>query len=933
MYASLRPSYDFLRHALAELDHRLKTLLTKKISEGGLGWLPYFSLVPRGSVITQTALGGGADLDVDIILPAEMAEWNIERIAEKNNKDRWKEFSEITGKLFRCITADGTGFKSNQLVITRSLKLQTVLNGTTLDIDLFPKLLDVHGHVWAPLSDKDANNNRVWDHVPHGPPAVQTDKWSDEQKLAVLLVKLWKAKWKESKRAQYAELEELEHKQDRHEVGGPALSDAEELRLAKLRALLKSFDFPKGYHLNLLMNHIVRLDPPRLEPQRFNVHKTVGYVRRLVRLAMMAYNSFYGRMRCCYLEQPDGSMVQPFLKDLGIAFPVYESFDDNGLLFQERPPDWPRPSRLQAAVIQRLHLLQQQTKAWVSTLLSSVPLRPEEICLGNDAAGFIPLRIFTGGIAPFSIDIRSGISDLFIMASRHMDSGTVIPLSMPMDPTEKLRVEQDPSHFLTVLRDIHIALQLLSVPAERLRPRDPPPAQLALFTRAKEQWGLHVVGENYEKFFPEASRRAYDHALFEVVKRRIYFLVGSSPSSEAWHLSQETVGILGESLVWVLPPMDELQVDRRVRPYIVLQKFNVHEQYRFKSILVSEVMELVSSKLKAVLTDRQRPKDSTADKSDADSSAGSSAGASAGSSARASVAPGAASSAGSATESPIAQPEAQQADNPTGLVNPLVCEYDGCSVSFEKHRPGVSGQVNAHLSESAQRALYKHMKDAHGLSEADALAYRQDRGAIAQGADALRRVREAYNFSTAISRRNLRLVDCGGAGHCFFLVLSFLLHGDLLHWGELRDMCADAITDPANCHEPWMQTVLRLKPSAADYAEGVRRNLWACCEVDGFVLAELLQIDLRIFPNNEAAPYLGAQDGLVACPAERRPDGGVTEYNIAQEHGHFRALVGPEKWRPDFSDDEIDEALRLGQARNKPQSSDNEPNGQDNTAP
>lgn len=86
MYAGLQSDYGFLTHALSDLKHRLHTILSKPTAEGGLGW-KHFSLMARGSVITQTALQGGADLDVDLIVPRELPFWRIEGIADFAKSD------------------------------------------------------------------------------------------------------------------------------------------------------------------------------------------------------------------------------------------------------------------------------------------------------------------------------------------------------------------------------------------------------------------------------------------------------------------------------------------------------------------------------------------------------------------------------------------------------------------------------------------------------------------------------------------------------------------------------------------------------------------------------------------------------------------------------------------------------------------------------
>lgn len=213
LLSSLKAPYGFLQQAMANLEHRLLILLCGQKTSLS----PFFILQPRGSVITETALRGAADLDVDLILGRDLPEWRLDGdIANMSNADLWNWFHPMTIRLREAILRSDDGkvaFSSKKVEITRSLELQMIDKGDEIDVDLFPKILDREGNVWGPLGDKDDNGYRKWTSVPFSNPWVQTDSWNDEQRLAALLVKLWKAKRKQQYRNEEKEFTTLEEKE------------------------------------------------------------------------------------------------------------------------------------------------------------------------------------------------------------------------------------------------------------------------------------------------------------------------------------------------------------------------------------------------------------------------------------------------------------------------------------------------------------------------------------------------------------------------------------------------------------------------------------------------------------------------------------------------------------------------------------------------
>jgi len=200
MFQSMRAPYDVLDVCKAEMEGELTRFFS------------HFYLVARGSLSTQTALKGTADLDLDLILPRTnplfVPELIDEQAAQAAVTDghsqgfhRAQLFQQRVQQIHDVLTrktfhSKPPPFSSTPAChsLSRSLPLERYIHGMTVSIDLFPKLVRTDGAI-VTLGAKEADGGRQW--LPIKPKLEH--RWQKRPELttdaecAVLLVKHWKA--------------------------------------------------------------------------------------------------------------------------------------------------------------------------------------------------------------------------------------------------------------------------------------------------------------------------------------------------------------------------------------------------------------------------------------------------------------------------------------------------------------------------------------------------------------------------------------------------------------------------------------------------------------------------------------------------------------------------------------------------------------------
>ena len=577
MYAGLKADYVFLTHALSDLRHRLSTILHKAEhanGEGGLGW-NHFSLLPRGSVITQTALQGGADLDVDLIVPRELAFWRIQSIADLAKSDEgcielWKAFEEKIQMLWtaivkptvaaaalldRTVSAPGFSAKVGQTAAscTRSIALVTSINGTPIDVDLFVKFTDERGNVWAPTVKKvGAGPARRWESVPYSQPMVSSKNWNDEHHLAVLLVKLWKVKHKTQISERIDPLEQI-----------PLRSADQHAELASLKVELEAAGFPKGYHLNFAMNSLAARELPRTERavhKGLVLSKVIGYVQRLGAFLSQAYDPNLGRGTQFNMQGAEGRPSQPCQKDTQVN---YSYLDENStsLRLSLNP--------LQNNILSRLSKLQSLVPRWKREALSCERSRVFDSALMEDAGFFSvsQLRCLEGAWVD---DIPT--FDDFDVPWRAVfgDGSGVAPL---VSFSHRLR------------NTFHSTKHTVYAHNENTCEYEETPLKQFLADHGGKR-SFEWIDEKNRQQFAHVDLPGLLGERTKMMKRR------------ALLFSDDTVGLLNTALVWLLPMADEFGVDETMRPFIVLQEVQAEKHWpdtyeRTKSLMAHIVIQMV----------------------------------------------------------------------------------------------------------------------------------------------------------------------------------------------------------------------------------------------------------------------------------------------------------------------------------------------------
>ncbi len=511
------------------------------------------SLQPRGSVITRTALRDGVDLDVDLLLPRDLVEWRLDGIERLTNKERGDWFRRKLTEMLRVMCpAKGTFFTSKTDNPTRSLTLVASINGTNIDIDLFPKVLDEKGSVWSPSKNRDADGEREWQSVPYHLPLVTTDKWTAEQHLAVLIIKLWKLKHKNEREKKFKDLDTLETKQDTQK-----LSAAESANLNSLKLELHQFDFPKGYHLNLAMEHLARTDiAVSSDDAQLRVHRVLDYVQRMAGFLRLAYDSYFGLTKeFMSTDTAEGTSTQRFLQDVSIASDIINTFGNHGEHFLKEMETgcwtWqrhhPRGKRsltpLQVQVTDRLTLLLDSVK----TIQSQGRLAPD----GFSAFSTFPKFEYSYEFQHHFSWSHKLLGLEMVVGSPHSPAAASLPLGSVAMNSATFGSDADTLlRFLAALSD--------SMSKEPLSRQGPLPTVSSIFqvsvVSAEQPWTFQLVAaEAYLKFgLPNPSQ---SQCIVHVVHSRLKQLRRHCGPLE---LSFETVGFLGDKLVWLLQGCDYL---------------------------------------------------------------------------------------------------------------------------------------------------------------------------------------------------------------------------------------------------------------------------------------------------------------------------------------------------------------------------------------
>lgn len=248
---------------------------------------------------------------------------------------------------------------------------------------------------------------REWKKVPYGVLLVKTDKWSDEHHLAVLIVKLWKEKCKESHRADLDELEQFKQIKQRRGTRAPRSYEMKwDQHLNKLKRKLEPLGFPKGYHLNLAMHYLASYDMPRAGPDArkgITFLGVIGVLQRLLEYLLRAYDPMLGCKPEFFfdVQEEDDIPRQPFQADSNKQYDARRYHNDL-INAADLSSAWlvtfPRCTSLQKDVMNRL--AQFREALW--DIFGPIPMMFKHDSLLQPGSGFVSLETLLSARMPLS---------------------------------------------------------------------------------------------------------------------------------------------------------------------------------------------------------------------------------------------------------------------------------------------------------------------------------------------------------------------------------------------------------------------------------------------------------------------------------------------------------------------------------------------------
>jgi len=295
LFRCLQAPYAFLDHCQAILESRISAAFSN------------FFLIRRGSAQRGVALKGTADLDLDLILPRSFAraeDWRPTSEDGMAEFEIWKQFcfgiaDRIAGNDF-AQAYDSVEFKESirvrgltetvesqessssagpyvpiaiprnigtELVvkygaISRSIPGSIGIHGIQVELDIFPKLVDKDGNICCFGSKEiiDGKTSRPWNQQQINV-FRKTVVFKDAEAAAILLVKLWKAKYVDTN-SQSAE---------------------------KVKHVL---DCIKGYHMALVMEWLINHCQERGDRDQFTVLVVTKLLCDMVNTMIKAYGDF-----------------------------------------------------------------------------------------------------------------------------------------------------------------------------------------------------------------------------------------------------------------------------------------------------------------------------------------------------------------------------------------------------------------------------------------------------------------------------------------------------------------------------------------------------------------------------------------------------------------------------------------------------------------
>lgn len=224
-YRSMVAPYGWLQQVQNHLDRLFQN------------FFPFMYLQARGSVVSHTALRKTADLDLDLIIPYSMIHQDMIHFYEKR-PEFFCEFVRILALMVNTAFPQSLSntennknetrvvFNKQISDITRSMSLIVTLNGSEIEVDLFPKIVNNKGMICSARGNK---SKRIWDDT-QSALSEHLSRYTlhEPQIAAILIIKYWK--WCT--------------KQSSSETSKSAM------------------EFRKGYHINLAMERILDLEHP-----------------------------------------------------------------------------------------------------------------------------------------------------------------------------------------------------------------------------------------------------------------------------------------------------------------------------------------------------------------------------------------------------------------------------------------------------------------------------------------------------------------------------------------------------------------------------------------------------------------------------------------------------------------------------------------------